>query len=208
MKYFISAVLLFTLSCNEEKPAPVTTTVNQTKTDTIARKKDANPYADVDLSPLDISYFPVDYPVGKMSGSIKEQPIARIIYSRPHKQGREIFGKLLKYGERWRLGANEATELELFRNVTIQNKNIGRGRYVLYCIPRENEWDIVFNSNIYSWGLRQDSTADLHKFTIPVTDNQPSIEYFTMVFEGTNEGADLIIAWDDVVARLPIHFKK
>jgi hypothetical protein len=203
MKFFFSIAALLFFSCSDEKPVPVSTPALP-KSDTIVRNDNVNPLASVDLSPLDISYFPVDYPVGKMSGSLKELPIARVIYSRPHKQGRKIFGNLLQYGQKWRLGANEATEIEFFRNVSIQSKTVTKGRYILYCIPYADKWNIVFNSNIYSWGLHQDSTKDVHYFTIPVSKPPVNIEYFSMVFQESNEGANLVIGWDDVQASLPI----
>ena len=131
----------------------------------------------------------------------------RIIYSRPHKQGRKIFGSLLKYGEPWRLGANEATEIEFFQPMTIQNKRIGRGRFVMYCIPHEKNWTIILNTNIYSWGLKPDPSQDVYKFEVPVERPQSSIEYFTMVFEkAIDGGAFLLITWDDVLVRLPVKF--
>lgn len=203
MKFFYSIVVLLLISCADERP-PSISSPTVPKKDTIARNKNVNPLASVDLSPLDISYFPVDYPVGKMSGSLTEPPVARVIYSRPHIQGRKIFGNLLQYGQRWRLGANEATEIELFRNVSIQSKPVGKGRYILYCVPYEEKWDIIFNSNIYSWGLHQDSTKDVHRFSVPLTRGPVNIEYFTMVFEESKEGANLVIGWDDIRARLPI----
>ncbi|MCW3116706.1 MAG: hypothetical protein JWM28_788, partial [Chitinophagaceae bacterium] len=73
-----------------------------------------NPYSPIDVSPMDMSYYPVDYTKLKMTGSIKEPPAARVIYSRPHLQGRELFHGLLNYDEPWRLGANESTEIQLF----------------------------------------------------------------------------------------------
>ena len=42
---------------------------------------------------------------------------AKITYSRPQKRGREIFGKLVPYGQVWRTGANEATEITVTKNV-------------------------------------------------------------------------------------------
>jgi len=54
--------------------------------------------------------------------------------------------------------------------------------------------------------LQQDSTKDVEHFEIPVTHGNPTLEYLTMIFEKTGKGADLIIAWDDVVAKLPIEF--
>ncbi len=42
----------------------------------------------LDKSPMDMIYLPDDYPVLKMSGKIKELPVARVIYSRPIKDGK------------------------------------------------------------------------------------------------------------------------
>jgi len=160
----------------------------------------------VDLSPMDMSYYPVDYPKLKMADNKIPPPVARVIYSRPHLQGRQLFHDVLKYGEHWRLGANEATEIDFFKDVTIQGKKIKTGRYIMYCILGPATWNIAFNSNIDSWGLQQDTTKDVQRFEIPVTHGNPSLEYYTMVFSKTSTGADLIMAWDDVVAKLPIEF--
>lgn len=197
--------LLLLVSCNEAEHTPVAATPPiKRDSNTIIKREVANPYAPLDISPMDISYFPNDYPVARMTGKTSEPPVARVIYSRPHRQGRTIFGSLLKYGEPWRLGANEATEIEFFRSVTIQGKTVARGRYILYCIPQEKEWTIVFNDNVFSWGLRQDPKKDAYRFTIPAERKPQVIEYFTMVFQRTQAGADLVIAWEDVAAKLPI----
>ncbi len=157
-----------------------------------------------DLSPMDVIYFPLDYPVLKMTQKAKPLPVVRVIYSRPHKQGRKIFGELIPYGEPWRLGANEATEIELFQTVQIQNKPVAAGKYVLYCIPEEAQWTIVFNSNIYSWGLKPDPAKDVYRFTIPTSKTERAYEFFTMSFENAKYGTTLAMSWDDITARLPI----
>jgi len=197
------------LSCGSKNDKPETNN-NESKKDSasyISPENIPNPYSGVDVSPMDMSYFPVDYPKLKMAGSINEPPVIRLIYSRPHLQGRALFNNLLKYGEPWRLGANEATEIEFYRDVTIQGKKIPTGRYVLYCMPEEMKWTIVLNTSIDTWGLKIDATKDFQRFEIPVSHNNPGLEYLTMVFEKTNFGADLIIAWDDIIGRLPIDFK-
>src|ERR1700741_4977067 len=74
---------------------------------------------DLDKSPMDMSYYPQNYPNLKMNGKVNDAPIARVVYSRPQKNGRQIFGGIVKYGEVWRLGANEDTEIEFFRNVKL-----------------------------------------------------------------------------------------
>jgi hypothetical protein len=167
-----------------------------------------NTLSPIDISPLDVSYCPADYPVQLMSGKVHENPLARVLYSRPHKGGRVIFGNLLKYGEPWRLGANEATELELFTSAVVQGRAVPAGRYVLYCIPGPNEWVIVFNRKLYSWGLHQDPKQDAFRFTVPVTQDPNVLEHFTMVFHRAGNGADLVIGWDDVRTRLNFVFSK
>src|ERR1700712_3621398 len=97
---------------------------------------------ELDKSPMDVSYYPPNYPLLKMRGQISTDPLARILYSRPQKKGRDIFGEEVKYNEVWRLGANEATELELFKNATIGGRKIPKGRYTVYCVPSESKWTI------------------------------------------------------------------
>jgi hypothetical protein len=204
----ILIALVFFISC-KEKEKPPTVTKTATFTDSVPDNNDAtkvNRYAPVDLSPMDMSYFPADYPKLKMTDNNIPPPVARVIYSRPHLEGRQLFHDVLKYGERWRLGANESTELDLYQDVTIQNKKIKPGRYVLYCILGSDKWSMVLNSNIDSWGLKQDTTKDIQHFDIPISHGNPTLEYFSIVFEKTNDGADLVMAWDDVVAKLPINF--
>lgn len=77
---------------------------------------------ELDKSPLDIAYYPTNYPLLKMRGQAQGDPFARIIYSRPQKKGRELFGNEVKFDEVWRLGANESTELELFKSGMIGRK--------------------------------------------------------------------------------------
>jgi hypothetical protein len=62
----------------------------------------------VDKSPLDMSYYPVDYPVLKVQQKTPGACVARVVYSRPKREGRPIFGELVEFGKLWRMGANEA----------------------------------------------------------------------------------------------------
>ena len=199
---------LLLLGCREKKKQPETPpkpVATKPAADT-PQQGSANLYAGVDVSPMDMCYFPIDYPKLKIANATTGPPLVRVIYSRPHLQRRRLFHDILKYDEPWRLGANEATEIDFYRSATIQKSKVLPGRYILYAIPHPGAWTIVLNSNIDSWGLKQDSTKDVHRFRIPVTSGNPSLEYFTMMFEKTNEGTDLVMAWEDVMAKLPISF--
>ena len=177
------------------------------------QSKEINDFVSGDQSSMDMSYFPTGYPLQKMSGKDSAgMPLARVIYSRPHKKGRQIFGdtegSLCRYGKEWRLGANEATEIEFFKNVTIAGKALPKGRYVMYCIPFADRWTIIFNRNLYTWGLHMEPSKDIFKTDIPTMALTPSLEDFTMVFISKPSGADLLMAWENVKTSLPIDFSK
>jgi hypothetical protein len=162
---------------------------------------------ELDKSPLDVSYFPANFPILKMRGQITGEPLARVLYSRPQKKGRVIFGEEVKYNEVWRLGANESTELELYKNAVIGGKKVGKGRYTLYCIPTENRWTLVINKDNYNWGsftYRQE--RDAARIDLPVQRNGDITEAFTMYFE-SNGGNSLVMMWDDVKVVAPISFQ-
>jgi hypothetical protein len=55
-----------------------------------------------------MAYFPVDYPTLKTQNKTSPAPLMRVIYSRPQRDNRVIFGELVEYGKVWRLGANES----------------------------------------------------------------------------------------------------
>lgn len=168
----------------------------------------------LDKSPVDISYYPEDYPKQKMVTPNMTNPVARVIYSRPQRNGRMIFadstvtGNVIQhYGHEWRLGANEATEIEFFKEVTINEKKIAAGRYILYCIPYPDKWKMIINQNLYSWGLHIDKNKDIVEIDIPVNKTNVQIEYFTMSFQQSSGGCSLIMSWGDVNAILPINFQ-
>jgi hypothetical protein len=167
----------------------------------------------LDKSPMDISYFPDDYPKQKMVTPNMADPVARVIYSRPQKKGRIIFADssagenvIQFYGQEWRLGANEATEIEFFKQVNINKQKILPGRYIIYCIPYPDKWKLIINGNLYSWGLHIDKAKDLAEIDLPVLKNNVQIEYFTMLFQNSTYGCELVMAWGDIKVVLPINF--
>lgn len=161
----------------------------------------------VDRSPADISYYPNNYPVLKIQDKATEPLVARVIYGRPKKEGRPIFGSLVEYNKVWRLGANEATEIEFFKHVKIGGKKISKGRYTLYAIPAENSWTIIVNKETDTWGaFKYDAKKDIVRVDVPVQKQSETIESLTMAFDKTTNGANLIMAWDNLKIALPITF--
>lgn len=162
---------------------------------------------DVDKSPLDMSYCPAGYPILKINGKAKVAPVARVIYSRSMKSNRQIFGGIVKYNAMWRLGANEATEIQFFRDVKIAGKKVIKGTYTMYCIPQENKWTIIFNKDLNTWGdFTYDIKKDVARADVAVQKLTESVEAFSMYFEDGTNTSNLIMAWDMVKVSLPISY--
>ncbi len=159
----------------------------------------------LDKSPMDMAYYPVNYPVLKIQDKVSEPLLARVIYSRPQKNNRTVFGDLIEYNTIWRLGANEATEIEFFKDVKIGGKKLLKGRYTMYAIPTPSQWTIIFNKDTDIWGaFKYDETKDVLRTVVPVQKTTQAEEAFTMGFAKSANGADLIIAWDTVSVTLPV----
>jgi hypothetical protein len=158
---------------------------------------------DLDKSPLDISYWPANYPILKMTGKIAESPVARVIYSRPQKAGRDIFGGIVGYGQVWRLGANEATEIEFFKAVKLNGKTLAKGRYTLYAICNADKWTIIVNSDIDVWGLAYNQKKDVVRADFPVQKSEAPVEALTMYFDNDKNTANLNILWDTTKVVVP-----
>ena len=137
----------------------------------------------------------------------KSQPLARVIYSRPQKKGRDIFGGLVPYGEVWRTGANEATELDIYVPLKFGNKVLKPGTYTLYTIPDQENWTIIINSDTNVWGaFSYKKEKDVARIEVPCEQAAAPIESLSMIFKTDSKGTVLMIGWDDHYVEIP--FKK
>jgi len=162
----------------------------------------------LDQSPMDMAYYPDNYPMLKIQGKATEPLVARVIYSRPQKHNRTIFGDLVKYNEVWRLGANEATEIEFFKDVKVGGKKVPKGRYTLYAIPDSSQWTIIINKDTDTWGaFEYDAKKDVVRVKVPAQKLPQPVEAYTMDFIKSGNDVNLEISWDEVTASLPIGLK-
>ena len=144
---------------------------------------------ELDASPLDLAIFRPD---GRGT-----QPAARVIYSRPQKKGRTIFNGIIPFGKVWRTGANQSTEINLYRDIIFEGKKLEEGNYTMYTIPGEKEWTIIFNSNLYTWGaFEYDASKNVLEFKVPVKEVATSQEEFGIAFKGENGKGSLLLGWD------------
>ncbi len=154
-------------------------------------------FAKLDPSPVDITLLRLE----------KGGPVAvKVVYGRPQKKGRTIFGNLVPYGKVWRTGANEATEVTFYKATTFGGKKIPAGTYVLHSIPGEKEWTIILNKNLNVWGAYEyKPEADLVRFTVKPSLGDESLEAFSIAFDNGDNKA-MVLGWDKTRVRIPLKF--
>ncbi|OON65665.1 hypothetical protein B0919_23600 [Hymenobacter sp. CRA2] len=129
-----------------------------------------------------------------------------MVYARPSKRGRDVFGKLVPYGEVWRTGANSSTRIKFGEEVKFGGQVVPAGTYALFTIPDPKEWTIILNKDTSQWGA-YDYRPELDQVRVtakPRTSNT-AMESFSMVLENLQpEAADLTIRWDKTRVSVPI----
>lgn len=137
-----------------------------------------------------------------------ENSYIKIVYSRPQKRGRDIFGALVPYGQVWRLGANEATEITTTQDLYIGGNLLPAGTYSFFAIPQVDKWTMIINSDLGLWGAyNYNPEKDVMRFDVPVEAITDAVfEPFTMAFDEHNNTADLDISWDRTRVKVPVEF--
>ena len=134
----------------------------------------------------------------------------KITYSQPHKRGREVFGTLVPYGQVWRTGANEATEIILTRDIEVNGFVLKAGSYSIFSIPEKEKWTIIFNSDLGLWGAyNYNSKMDVIRIEVPTEELKGVVyEAFTITLDNKNDKADLLFLWDKTKVTLSLKFKE
>ena len=131
----------------------------------------------------------------------------KIVYSQPLKKGRDIFGQLVPYGEVWRTGANEATEITITTNIIVNGQELITGTYSIFTIPGENSWVVIFNADLGLWGsYNYNQKRDVLRIEVPVQLQSETTEAFTIGFDPRNNVADWYFKWDKTKVVVPIQF--
>ena len=153
---------------------------------------------DLDQAPHDIAYY---------RQNMVAKPLVKVIYGRPQKNGREVFGDVVEYGKVWRTGANEATEVKFYQDILFGDVRVAAGTYVLITIPGENQWEVILSSNVDVWGAFQyNPFFNVAKITVP-SKKAEEVEIFSIGFKEKQDSINMVLAWDSTRINVPISFK-
>jgi hypothetical protein len=150
--------------------------------------------------------LPLSSPKASISQTIGLTDIS-VLYHTPSTKGREIWGKLVPFGQVWRTGANEATTITFSDDVIVQGEKLTAGTYSLFTIPETHDnWTIIFNKEPKQWGAFN-YKPEMDVLRVPVQ-AIPADFHETLFFSFTNiqrSSGTLNINWEKI--RIPIRIE-
>jgi hypothetical protein len=132
----------------------------------------------------------------------------KLCYSRPSARGRKVVGGLVPFDQPWRLGANEATSIDIPFPAEIAGVRVKPGTYTLYAIPGASKWQLVVNRRAQRWGVPIDNevrAGDVGAGTVTPESLGTPVETLTLKFAPVAGNAtELIVEWEKTRVRIPI----
>lgn len=133
-----------------------------------------------------------------------------VTYSRPGMKGRTLFAKdgLVPFGAIWRTGANQATKFTFGGEVMVGGTELPAGDYAVLTMPMDKEWKVMlFPYESGSWNSYVEKTPAVSA-SVKAMPSPTTMETFTIMTQNhTMDGADVVMAWGNTMAVLPVKTK-
>jgi hypothetical protein len=126
-------------------------------------------------------------------------------YGRPSMKGRKVMGELVPFGKVWRTGADEATTLTTDKELQIGGTIVPAGKYTLYTLPGQTDWQLIVNKQTGQWGTEYDQKQDLGRVPLKKTATSAPVEQLTISVDKNPAGGGMLrIAWENTALTAPI----
>lgn len=151
-----------------------------------------------------------------------------ILYGRPIKRARDLWGSGADYGKKlnagapvWRAGADVSTRLKTEAPLVINGKTVAPGEYTVFIDLKPTAWTLIVSSwpaqtrydpgnkealwGSYNYTPDKDvARAPMTMGTLPFSVDQLTWDFLDM----SDAGGKLAIMWDKTVATVPFQIKK
>jgi tetratricopeptide (TPR) repeat protein len=128
-----------------------------------------------------------------------------VTYHRPAVNKRDVWGKLVPYGQVWRAGANENTTLTATTPFTFGGKAVPAGTYGVHVLPTADTWTFILSSQSKAWGsFSYDEKEDVVRTAIKPAAGEFTERLAWSFDEPTRDGVGLTLRWEKVRATVPI----
>ncbi len=141
---------------------------------------------------------------GSLSGAIEEEFTIgstnfKVSYGSPLRRGRDLFGGIVPFGQRWRTGANRAAHFSTSSDLTIGSLRVPAGEYTMFTIPEADGGTFIINKQTGQNGRTYDEARDLGRVPMSVLSKEESTEAFTITVEGSGDEGRLNLIWGNTV---------
>jgi hypothetical protein len=131
---------------------------------------------------------------GKAEATVKGKKLT-IDYGRPNLQGRDMLS-MAKTGTVWRLGMNQATQLETEGDLTVAGKQLKAGKYSLWAKKTgDNAWVLAFHPTVPNWGAPELKEGYVAELPLTMTTAKESAEQLTISLDDMKGKAGIKIHW-------------
>lgn len=127
-----------------------------------------------------------------------------INYARPRARGRTgLFGSRVYWGEIWTPGANQATTLNVSKDITLEGKAVPKGTYSVWIVVGKGPWEMVLDRDTTLYHT-QGPKNRAGQIRFPITrEKRAFMETLTWWFPYyTPSGGTLALQWDTVYVSL------
>jgi hypothetical protein len=149
-------------------------------------------------------------PLDSLTFTVAKQTV-KVCYGRPSARGRTMIGgKGVPYGKLWRTGANEPTVIFTPLALEIAGIKVPPGKYSLYSVPGEKEWEIIVNRSTSQWGHENEYTKEVQaqevgRGKVPAERLSAPVETFTIGPDpASGETQRLVLTWEKSRVAIPI----
>ena len=130
-----------------------------------------------------------------------------VVYSRPAKRDRVIFGGLVPFNELWRTGANQNTKITFSEDVVIGGKTVEPGSYSIFTKPHADFWEVFIYAEVDKFGVPQE--WDLAKIVaqtiVQTTATERVAQSFSISLDDlSNEKFLISLYWDQTMVSVPV----
>ena len=144
-------------------------------------------------------------------GYSSENTSFEVVYSRPYKKGRLIFGSqeegaLVTFGKYWRTGANAAKTFENTTDVLFNGEKLKAGKYALFTFPYKNSWTVTLSSksDVFFAIEQPDPKFDVLKTSVDVNPMEKTLEQLTVDFLQDTSFVNMRLMWDKTSISIPL----
>ena len=162
------------------------------------------------LMPNDVPVKGRQSPLDSLTFTAANQRV-KVCYGRPSARGRTMIGGSgVPYGKLWRTGANEPTVIFTPVALDIAGVRVQPGKYSLYTVPGEKEWEVIVNRSTSQWGHENSYTDEVRAQEVgrgkaPAEKLTAPVETFTITAEpASGDVQRLVLTWEKTKVAIPL----